>query len=574
MVTFSPGDDGNVAQPSSLLVLWQPSSGRLTPHGALGEGGRRLPGWKPGQESSMRVALVKLYDDYCHGPRCLQADLIAQGHEVYLVNLKPFHMGRRGFGAFNPELLREIKDTDAWVEIQYDGEVFLPEHLAIAPRETEVFLNLLGEIKPELVCFSVTSDDAAVTAHYTQLVKEHFPGVLTVWGGVEVSHEAPKYARFPDRLIRGEGEVPLRAIAADPARLDVPGMCHIDSAGHLVENPVAPLIQDCDSLQWPAYGVNEFLITDEKLHRITVETHREYLAARYIHMTGRGCPFKCSFCHHWKTHEMYAGDKYLRRRSPKLVVDQLEWAHTVLGVQSVMFWDDVFLMNRKWIEEFAHEFQSRLRFPIGGLSFPTMTTEPMIDALVDCPFVCIGFGIQSGSEFVVQGLYNRGYFNDKIKRIAWYAHSRGIEVTYDFLVHNPYESEDDVRDLIDLALQLEDLTRNAGKHAGGVVIAPTPLSDFCPLYAEHDHGTLGKNPVTQFDKDDVEAVGLVKFDFLGLRTLTILAEAVRFVKEVEDVEVDLDRLPLDDKPTYDRIFKTANTTAVFQFESRGMKDTL
>lgn len=402
----------------------------------------------------MRVALVKLYDDYCHGPRCLQADLIAQGHEVYLVNLKPFHMGRRGFGAFNPELLREIKDTDAWVEIQYDGEVFLPEHLAIAPRETEVFLNLLGEIKPELVCFSVTSDDAAVTAHYTQLVKEHFPGVLTVWGGVEVSHEAPKYARFPDRLIRGEGEVPLRAIAADPARLDVPGMCHIDSAGHLVENPVAPLIQDCDSLQWPAYGVNEFLITDEKLHRITVETHREYLAARYIHMTGRGCPFKCSFCHHWKTHEMYAGDKYLRRRSPKLVVDQLEWAHTVLGVQSVMFWDDVFLMNRRWIEEFAHEFQSRLRFPIGGLSFPTMTTEPMIDALVDCPFVCIGFGIQSGSEFVVQGLYNRGYFNDKIKRIAWYAHSRGIEVTYDFLVHNPYESEDDVRASLRLILDL------------------------------------------------------------------------------------------------------------------------
>ena len=73
-----------------------------------------------------------------------------------------------------------------------------------------------------------------------------------------------------------------------------------------------------------------------------------------------------------------------------------------------------------------------------------------------------------------------------------------------------YHTEDEVRDLIDLALQLEDLTRNAGKHAGGVVIAPSPLSDFSPLYAEHDHGLLGKNPVTQFDKDDVEAVGLVR----------------------------------------------------------------
>ncbi len=92
-----------------------------------------------------------------------------------------------------------------------------------------------------------------------------------------------------------------------------------------------------------------------------------------------------------------------------------------------------------------------------------------------------------------------------------------------------YASEDDVRELIDLALQLEDLTRNAGKHAGGVVIAPAPLSEFCPLFAEHDGGGLGKNPVTQFDKDDVEAIGLVKFDFLGLRTLTIIDWAVKAI---------------------------------------------
>jgi DNA polymerase-3 subunit alpha len=92
-----------------------------------------------------------------------------------------------------------------------------------------------------------------------------------------------------------------------------------------------------------------------------------------------------------------------------------------------------------------------------------------------------------------------------------------------------YREQDDVRDLIELARQLEDLTRNAGKHAGGVVIAPSPLSDFCPLFAEHDQGTRGRNPVTQFDKDDVEAVGLVKFDFLGLRTLTIIDWAVKAV---------------------------------------------
>ena len=141
-----------------------------------------------------------------------------------------------------------------------------------------------------------------------------------------------------------------------------------------------------------------------------------------------------------------------------------------------------------------------------------------------------------------------------------------------------YESEDDVRDLIDLALQLEDLTRNAGKHAGGVVIAPTPLSDFCPLYAEHDHGTLGKNPVTQFDKDDVEAVGLVKFDFLGLRTLTIIDWAVKAINARRAQEggepIDIAAIPLDDASVYRNVFANGNTGSVFQFESSGMRRAL
>ncbi len=130
--------------------------------------------------------------------------------------------------------------------------------------------------------------------------------------------------------------------------------------------------------------------------------------------------------------------------------------------------------------------------------------------------------------------------------------------------------EEEIRELLELAEKLEGLVRNVGMHAGGVLIAPGRLTDFCPLYSAGG----AEAAVSQFDKDDVEQAGLVKFDFLGLRTLTILAEAVRLAAEVEDVEIDLDALPLDDAATYERIFKTANTTAVFQFESRGMKDTL
>jgi len=129
-------------------------------------------------------------------------------------------------------------------------------------------------------------------------------------------------------------------------------------------------------------------------------------------------------------------------------------------------------------------------------------------------------------------------------------------------------SEEELAELLPLAEKLEGITRNVGMHAGGVLIAPGRLTDFCPLYRAEGSESM----VSQFDKDDVEAIGLVKFDFLGLRTLTILAEAVRFVQRHEDrKEFRLEDLPLDDPAVY-RLFGEGNTTAVFQSESRSAKD--
>ncbi|PPK75654.1 DNA polymerase III alpha subunit [Methylobacter tundripaludum] len=134
-----------------------------------------------------------------------------------------------------------------------------------------------------------------------------------------------------------------------------------------------------------------------------------------------------------------------------------------------------------------------------------------------------------------------------------------------------YDTEEEVKALIDMALSLEGTSRNAGKHAGGVVISPTKLTDFTPLYCDQD----GNNLVTQFDKDDVEAVGLVKFDFLGLRTLTIIDWALQDInakhKQLGKPLVDITTIPRDDPDSY-KLLTNAQTTAVFQLESRGMKE--
>ena len=133
------------------------------------------------------------------------------------------------------------------------------------------------------------------------------------------------------------------------------------------------------------------------------------------------------------------------------------------------------------------------------------------------------------------------------------------------------ENEEEVRQLLDLAQQVEGIARNVGMHAGGVLIAPGKLTDFCPLYTQG--GDAGV--VSQYDKDDVEAVGLVKFDFLGLTTLTILDRAVRSIRHLDSAMADfnLETLALDDKSTY-QLLTQAKTVAVFQLESRGMQGML
>jgi DNA polymerase-3 subunit alpha len=130
--------------------------------------------------------------------------------------------------------------------------------------------------------------------------------------------------------------------------------------------------------------------------------------------------------------------------------------------------------------------------------------------------------------------------------------------------------DEEVRLLLELAMKLEGLTRNAGKHAGGVVIAPSVLTDFTPLFCE----APGESVVTQLDKDDVEAAGLVKFDFLGLRTLTIIDRTLKIINALPEMAgrpLDMTQLPMDDRATY-ALLRTGQTTAIFQLESRGMKD--
>ena len=147
-----------------------------------------------------------------------------------------------------------------------------------------------------------------------------------------------------------------------------------------------------------------------------------------------------------------------------------------------------------------------------------------------------------------------------------------IEPQLKDIITNPSNPDhEDAAEIWEMALKLEGITRNTGKHAGGVVIAPGKITDYSAVMCDAD----GTNRVAQFDKDDVESAGLVKFDFLGLRNLTVIEDAIQNINKRigPDQAVDIVHIPLDDPKAY-LIFAEANTTAVFQFESVGMKKML
>ncbi len=134
-------------------------------------------------------------------------------------------------------------------------------------------------------------------------------------------------------------------------------------------------------------------------------------------------------------------------------------------------------------------------------------------------------------------------------------------------------NDEEAEEIMEMAFKLEGIVRNVGKHAGGVVIAPGRLTDFTPLYCDE----TGSNLVTQYDMSDVEKAGLVKFDFLGLRTLTIINGAVRMINAERNAvqksakQLDISQISLDDQSVY-QLLISGETTAIFQLESKGMKE--
>jgi radical SAM superfamily enzyme YgiQ (UPF0313 family) len=338
------------------------------------------------------------------------------------------------------------------IESYEEGTMLVPYIHPTADREWELFLGKLSEIRPDLVGLSVMTSTFDASGEMTGRIRQALPRTPIIWGGIHPIVSPEECLQWADLVCIGEGETALAELAADPKRTDVAGIWR-RANGQIIRTPVHPLEQDLDRLPFASYGENEWLFEGNEARQVTV-ADQKYFETLYISMSQRGCPYSCSYCIHHTVRPMHKGERYVRRRSVDHVLAETAQRVRDFNLPSLVFWDDVFVMNPKWIEEFCEKFPRRVGRPFGAYVHPHISNEEMIRRLREAGMVFVGMGIQTGSDYISREIYERNHGSEPILELAQIAAKYGLVLCYDFMSNNPYESEKDCLETLRLITQL------------------------------------------------------------------------------------------------------------------------
>jgi anaerobic magnesium-protoporphyrin IX monomethyl ester cyclase len=393
----------------------------------------------------MRIVLCKVYDDFCYGLRSLGAYLEKRGHEVHYLLFKSYLIRNVGFPALDSEAKRIVDSTPGMLEVFIDGEVLLPDMKPITEYEYELYLNKLAELRPDVVGFSVTVVEMPFVAELSARIKENMPSVPVIWGGTMPTSNPEDCIPHCDLLFRGESEHALAQWLEDMADRKGANITHQTPGGEVVNNPLLPLVQDLDELPFAHYGVNEWLIEFNQLRRVDPrqEWARDHLRDRFIMMSSRGCPYNCSYCCHESFRKNYRGQKYVRRRSIRPIVDEVKFREKQLGLESCVIWDEILLKDEDWAIEFGDIYAREVGMDWGGYGHPRVTTERMLRELKDTNLAMVALGVETGSKRIATKVFRRAFMNADIMALAQVCERLGIATTYDMISNNPYETEED-----------------------------------------------------------------------------------------------------------------------------------
>lgn len=348
-------------------------------------------------------------------------------------------------------------DDYPWIGIDSRGREFRYAHGSpITGRELALLGSLIERLRPQAIGMSVTTPLRKRNVRVTQFVKT-LTDAPVIWGGYDPTVNTADCLDHCDYACIGEGDVAMLEIAK---RLDaaqsLDDVCNLSYRRQrsTVTNPRSPLVHDLDNLPWrDNLADNKYFIEDDQLiENYPVLTDR--LSGVYQTITSRGCPYRCTYCCEASLKDIYTGEKFLRRRSPGDTVSELAEAKQRYGATEIMFEDEIFGMDYKWLAAFTPLYRERVGLPFSAYLYPTRNIDKLLPILKEAGLTSCCVSLQTGSERIHKQVFDRPYDRELFLKTIRLCRSLGVGFYTDVITFNPYEQESDLDKTLDVLLQI------------------------------------------------------------------------------------------------------------------------
>lgn len=429
-----------------------------------------------------RIAFIKMFTGLNLAPAQLTAELVTHGHDARVIYFKDYQLV--------PEA--EAKNY-VWghsagpIHTSNGQDLVWGVYKTITDHELQLLVDYLKEYKPDAIGFFVHVGIINETKQVMTHLRQHFSVPMMI-GGAAPTLEPERFINDYDMVCLNEGEdVIVETANALDNKTDystLPGIWTRAASGIVNRNPGRANI-DLDVIAIPNWDLSRYIyIENDQLKKGKYPSN---LRKEYPIMTQRGCPFSCSFCFESKHQEMHG--KTVRRRSVQLVLDELKWAKEHLKIKSVQFYDDVFTINPRWLQEFMPRYKAEIGLPFWCYTYPTTHNPEMLKLLKENGCHSMTMGVQTGSERLLRDVYNRP---TKIKRVIEAAQEMvdaGIVGFFDLITVGPMDTMQDLQDTFEFLLQFPKQMKNVG--FGHMALLPQyHLTDMVPTNERPADGFL------------------------------------------------------------------------------------
>lgn len=398
-----------------------------------------------------RIALIKLFTGLNLAPAQLSGELQRAGHDSRVIYFKDY-------------ITRDLADIGSYRVTDHPGVMVLLTgkgeqkkiwncYQDFSGQEYRLLVDEIRAFGADGIGFFVHSGIIKESAEVSARLRQDLD-LPIIWGGAGPTLEPEACIQHADIVCVGEGEEVIVEFA-DRLQQGLPldrieGTWYRDAQGGVHRNPKPPNLA-LNDIAIPDWDTTRYVhINDDRISR---NIYPPNITGEYCIMTQRGCPFSCSFCIESKYQEMFGKKNSLRRRSPDLVIEELLWAKRNLDIKTVWFWDDVFTINPRWLDEFLPKYKTQIGLPFWCYTYPTTHTRESLEKLHAAGCNSITMGVQSGSQRILDEHFNRPTDIRRVIEAAREIIDVGMVGSFDLITRNHVDTEEDLRATFDFLLE-------------------------------------------------------------------------------------------------------------------------